>query len=57
METRNLIRALHQKNPDVEANLFKSTMNVNLDRVLAYKKNQVRRSFLDDYGLPGDSSG
>ena len=40
----------HETNPDIEANLFKTAQNVNLDRVIAYKKNMVRHSFLDEYG-------
>lgn len=50
LETKQLIRRLHETNPDIEANLFKTAQNVNLDRVIAYKKNMVRHSFLDEYG-------
>ena len=49
LETKQLIRRLHETNPDVEANLFKTAQNVNLDRVLAYKKDMVRHSFLETY--------
>ena len=49
LETKNLIRTLRRTNPDVEANLFKSVENVNLDRVIAYKKEMTRHSFLDNY--------
>ena len=49
LETKQLIRKLRQTNPDVEANLFKTAQNVNLDRVLAYKKDMVRHSFLETY--------
>ena len=49
LETKQLIRRLHETNPDIEANLFKTAQNVNLDRVIAYKKNMVRHSFLDEY--------
>ena len=54
LETKNLIRQLHRRNPDVEANLFKSAQNVNLDRLLGYKKNLVRHSFLDEYDRKDD---
>ncbi len=50
METKQLIRMLRQTNPYVEANLFKSAENVNLDRVISYKKDLVMHSFLDGYG-------
>ena len=49
VETKQLIRNLRKTNPDVEANLFKTAENVNLDRVIAYKKDMVRHSFLEEY--------
>ena len=49
LETKQLIRELRRTNPDIEANLFKSAQNVNLDRVIAYKKDLVRHSFLEEY--------
>ena len=48
-EIKELIRTLKQKNPFVESNIFKSVENVNLDTVVAYKKDGVRHHFLDDY--------
>ncbi len=33
----------------IEANIFKSVENVNLDTVVAYKKDGVRHHFLDEY--------
>ncbi|MBO5208136.1 MAG: ATPase [Lachnospiraceae bacterium] len=49
VEIKNLIRELKKTNPFVEANIFKSVENVNLDTVVAYKAAGVRHSFLDDY--------
>lgn len=49
LETKQLIRKLRETIPDIESNLFKTAQNVNLDRVLAYKKDLVRHSFLEDY--------
>ncbi len=49
IETRQLIRTLRETNPYVEANLFKSAENVNLDRVISYKKDMVTHSFLEEY--------
>ncbi len=48
-ETKELIRALKKTNPHVEQLIFHSVENVNVDTVLAYKKNGVRHSFLDEY--------
>jgi hypothetical protein len=33
----------------VEGNIFKSVENVNLSTIVAYKKDGVRHSFLEDY--------
>lgn len=49
VEIKELIRELKKKNPFVEANIFKSVENVNLDTVVAYKKNGERHHFLDEY--------
>ena len=48
-ETKELIRALKSSNPDVEKCIFRSVENVNIDTVIAYKKDGVKHSFLDDY--------
>ncbi len=49
LETKQLIAALKKDNPFIEANIFKSMENVNLDTVIGYKKNGVRHSFLENY--------
>lgn len=49
LETKQLIAALKKDNPFVEANIFKSIENVNLDTVIGYKKAGVRHSFLEEY--------
>ena len=49
LETKKLIALLKKDNPFIEANIFKSVENVNLDTVIAYKKDGVRHHFLDDY--------
>ena len=48
-ETKELIRTLHETNPDIEAHLFNSVRCVNLDTVLGYKRRGEEHSFLDDY--------
>ena len=49
VEIKELIQTLKQVNPYVEGNIFKSVENVNLDTVVAYKKDGVKHHFLDDY--------
>ena len=40
---------LKKVNPNVDMNIFKSLENVNLDTVIAYRKNGEMHSFLDEY--------
>ena len=49
VEIKQLIATLKQTNPEVEKHIFKSVENVNIDTVIAWKKDGVRHSFLDDY--------
>ena len=49
LETKKLIAELKKTNPFIESNIFKSVENVNLDTVIAYKKNGERHHFLDEY--------
>ena len=49
MEIKKLIAELKKTNPFVEGNIFKSVENVNLETVVAYKKDGVKHHFLDDY--------
>lgn len=49
MEIKNLIRQLKEVNPSIESNIFKSVENVNLNTVVAYKKDGERHHFLDTY--------
>jgi tRNA(Ile)-lysidine synthase TilS/MesJ len=49
METKLLIRQLKKTNPHIEANIFNSMHNVNVDTVIAYKKDGVVHHFLDEY--------
>jgi len=49
MEIKNLIAGLKETNPFVEGNIFKSVENVNLSTVVAYKKDGVKHSFLENY--------
>jgi len=49
LETKKLIAELKKNNPFIESNIFKSVENVNLDTVIAYKKDGERHHFLDEY--------
>ena len=49
LETKKLIAELKKSNPYIESNIFKSVENVNLDTLIAYKKNGERHHFLDEY--------
>ena len=48
-EIKSLIKELSTKSPYIEKNIFRSVENVNLNTVIAYKKDGQRHSFLDDY--------
>ena len=54
METKRLIKELKKTNPRVEANIFHSTHNVNIDTVIAYKKDGIVHHFLEDYSSGKD---
>ena len=49
LEIKNLIHELKKTNPFIEGNIFKSVENVNLDTVIAYKKDGVKHHFLEHY--------
>lgn len=49
LEIKNLIKELEKKNKNVAYNIFKSSENVNVDTVLATKKDGIKTSFLENY--------
>ncbi|MDO5415921.1 MAG: ATP-binding protein [Lachnospiraceae bacterium] len=49
MEIKNMIREMEKINPFVKANIFRSVENVNLNTVIAYKKDGVSHWFYEDY--------
>jgi tRNA 2-thiocytidine biosynthesis protein TtcA len=49
LETKNLIKELKKTNPDIEAHIFRSVENVNLDTIIAYKQKGKKISFLENY--------
>ncbi len=48
-DVKKLIAALAEEDPIVESNIFRSVENVNLDTVIAWKKDGVKHHFLDGY--------
>lgn len=49
VEVKNLIREMKKTNPFVEQNIFKSVENVSLKAIIAYKDDDEKHHFLDDY--------
>ena len=49
LEMKQLIYQLESKNPNIGANIFKSSENVNIETVLGIKKDGKKVSFLDNY--------
>lgn len=54
-EIKKLIATLKETNPLVESNIFGSVENVDLRKIIGYRKDGQRRTFLDDY--PGRDGG
>lgn len=49
LEIKMLIKTLEKTNPNVAYNIFKSSENVNIDTVLAIKKDGIKKLFLENY--------
>lgn len=49
LEIKKLISELKKVNPFVEANIFKSVENVNLNTIIAYKDKGIKHFFVDEY--------
>ena len=49
VETKKLIAELRKENPYIEANIFNSMENVDLDAVIGFKKDAIKHSFLEAY--------
>jgi tRNA 2-thiocytidine biosynthesis protein TtcA len=48
-EMKQLLARLRTENPNIDKNIFHSVENVNLETVIAYRKGDESRNFLDDY--------
>ncbi len=53
-EVKKLIAELSKKSDFIEKNIFRSVENVNLNTIIAYKKDGVKHHFLDDYQNKGE---
>ena len=49
LQTRKLIHDLLDYNDNVEMNIFRSAENVNLNKIVGYKKDGVKHSYLEKY--------
>jgi len=49
LEMKNLIKQFKKTSPYIESNIFKSVENVNLNTIIAYKKDGFKHHFLDEY--------
>ena len=50
LTTKNLIQILKkQYNENVEKNIFSTSCNINMDKVLGYKKDGIKHSYLEEY--------
>ena len=50
-EVKKLIRELRKRSPYIEMNIFRSVENVNVNTVIAYKRDGVKHHFLEDYDI------
>jgi tRNA 2-thiocytidine biosynthesis protein TtcA len=48
-ETKRIIAELKKNNPGLETNIFHATENVCLDKLLGYKKDGIKHSFLENF--------
>ena len=48
-EIKELIKMLSERSDVIEKNIFRSVENVNLNTIIAYKKDGVKHHFLDEY--------
>ena len=49
LEMKKLIKQFRKTSPYIESNIFKSVENVNLNTIIAYKKDGLKHHFLDEY--------
>jgi len=48
-EIKELIVKLKEYNKNIDLNIFSSSMNVNIDTIIEYKKNNIIHNFLEEY--------
>jgi hypothetical protein len=50
-EMKDLIKQFRATSPFIEMNIFNSVKNINLRKVIGYKKDGEEYNFLDDYEI------
>jgi hypothetical protein len=48
-EVKAIIKELKKDNPDVDEAIFRSIHNVNMSTMVAWRKNGIHHTFLEDY--------
>ena len=46
---KQLIKKMREFNPNVEKNIYNSTLNVNLSTIISYQEKGKTTTFLDNY--------
>ena len=54
LETKHLIEKLKETNPYVERNIFSAMENISLNKILGFKRQHVKHSFLECYDNEND---
>jgi tRNA(Ile)-lysidine synthase TilS/MesJ len=54
LETKHLIEKLKETNPYVERNIFSAMENISLNKILGFKRQHVKHSFLEWYDNEND---
>lgn len=54
-EMKQLIKRLHNSNPNVESNIFRAAHDVNLDTIIGYHNAKMRVDFIEEYEEKGKS--
>lgn len=55
-EMKELIDNLRKLNKDIDHNIFTSLSNINMNCILGWHKDGIKRSFLDDYDISKDTN-
>jgi tRNA(Ile)-lysidine synthase TilS/MesJ len=53
-EMKTLIKKFRQTNSSIDANIFRSIHDINLNTIIGYHNNEMQYNFLDDYDKKGE---